>query len=93
MKNDDFRLTENPHNVVMESRQKCSVSGVLEVLSFDENEIVMETSRGTLTIGGENLNVEKLSLDIGELTLEGDVDALIYADDTKGKKGFWSKIF
>lgn len=93
MNNTEFRGADDVHNVILESRQRAGVSGVREVISFDENEVVMETNRGMLTISGENLHVEKLSLDIGELTLEGEIDAVVYADDQRQKGGFWSRIF
>jgi len=93
MNNTEFRSVGDVHTVVLEGRQKAGISGVREVVSFDENEVVMDTNRGMLTISGENLHVEKLSLDIGELSLEGEIDAVVYADDQRQKGGFWSRIF
>lgn len=70
-----------PHRVTLEERGTLSVSGVVEVERFDENEIIMSTSRGTLAVRGEELHIEKLSLDGGELRVEGRVDSLLYEDD------------
>ena len=54
----------------------------------------METPLGRLTVEGEGLHVEKLSLDVGELTLEGSIQSLAYSHDGKGKSGsFWSRVF
>ena len=89
----DYRAVEPPHSIILEGRQRASISGVTEVISFDENEIIMETNRGLLTIGGGALHVEKLSLDIGELVLEGVIDAVVYAEEKSHKGGFWSRIF
>lgn len=72
-----------PHHVMMEERSNLTVSGVSDVERFDENEIVMSTSRGTLVVTGENLHIEKLSLDGGDLKVEGDIDALTYEDDRR----------
>ena len=64
------------HHVILEGRESLSVSGVEEVESFDENTIVMRTCKGTLVVRGEDLHIEKLSLDGGDLKVEGSVDAL-----------------
>lgn len=90
---EDFRRGDITHNVILEGRERLSVSGVTEVVSFDENEVVMDTARGLLTVTGADLHVEKLSLDIGELSLEGVVDGLIYSDEQKQRGGFWSRFF
>ena len=82
-----YDLTGAPHHVMMEERSSLTVSGVSDVERFDENEIVMSTSRGTLVVTGENLHIEKLSLDGGDLKVEGDIDALTYEDDRREKGG------
>ena len=76
-----------PHRVTVEERSSLTVSGVSDVERFDEREIVMSTSRGTLVVTGENLHIEKLSLDGGDLKVEGDVDALTYEDDHRDRGG------
>ena len=85
---------EESHHIILEERQRLSVSGVEEVESFDENTIVMVTLRGTLVIRGENLHIEKLSLDGGDLKVEGDVDSLTYEDDRRaGGGGLFARLF
>lgn len=76
-----------PHHVMMEERSSLTVSGVSDVERFDENEIVMSTSRGNLVVTGENLHIEKLSLDGGDLKVEGDIDALTYEEDRRDRGG------
>ena len=78
---------EVAHHLILEDRERLSVSGVEEVESFDENTIVMHTSQGTLIIRGENLHIEKLSLDGGDLKVEGEIDSISYEDDQAGGKG------
>lgn len=90
---EDFRRGDIAHNIILEGRERLSISGVTEVVSFDEDEVVMETARGLLTVTGSDLHVEKLSLDIGELSLQGMVDGLIYADEQRQRSGFWSRFF
>lgn len=81
------------HSVVMEGRKKLSVSGVEEVESFDENTIVMSTSLGVLVVRGEDLHIEALSLEGGELKVEGDLDSLTYEEDGRREGGFFSRLF
>ena len=69
-----------PHRLTLDGRDKLTVSGVEDVERFDENEIVMNTTDGVLIVNGENLHIGKLSLDGGELHVDGRVDALSYED-------------
>jgi len=85
---------EAPHHVVLEERMHLSVSGVEEVESFDENTIVMYTTKGTLIVRGGDLHIEKLSLDGGDLKVEGDIDALAYEDNRSERGGgLFSRLF
>ena len=83
--------TENalqaPHQLQLDSRSRLHMTGVIEVESFDENTIVMYTSRGTLIVRGQGLHIEKLSLDGGDLKVEGDIDSLTYEDSGREKAG------
>ena len=81
------------HHVILEGRASLSVSGVEEVESFDENAIVMRTAQGTLVVRGEELHIEKLSLDGGALRVEGMVDSLTYEDDGGVRGGFLARLF
>ena len=76
-----------PHHLMMEERSSLTVSGVSDVERFDENEIVMSTSKGTLVVTGENLHIEKLSLDGGDRKVEGDIDALTYEASRRERSG------
>lgn len=76
-----------PHHVVIEERKSLTVSGVEDVERFDENTIVLSTTKGSMVVTGENLHIEKLSLDGGDLKVEGDVDAVTYEDDGGGGRG------
>ena len=76
------------HRLGMEQRRDCKLTGVVEVLSFDENTILMETVDGMLTIKGSNLHVSRLNLEKGEADVDGRVDSLAYSDkNTLAKKG------
>ncbi len=82
-----------PHNCILEDREKLSVSGVNEVGSFDEETIIALTDYGELTVKGEKLHITKLSLEIGELCIEGKIALLQYADVQKKSEGFFSRVF
>lgn len=73
-------------NLVLENREKLSISGVLDVLSFDDQVVVVETELGLLNIKGDNLRINKLSLDTSEVIVEGNVYSLNYSDKNPDKK-------
>jgi sporulation protein YabP len=77
----------------LEDRKKLSVSGVNEVGSFDEATIVSETDYGQLTVTGDNLHITKLSLEIGELCIEGNIAGLNYSETVRKSGSFLSRVF
>lgn len=83
-------------NLILENRGKLSISGVLDVLSFDDQVVILETELGLLTVKGENIRINKLSIDTSEVIVEGDISSLTYSDNKdsdKTKGNFMSKIF
>ena len=82
-------------NLILENRSKLSISGVLDVLSFDDQVVILETELGLLTVKGENIRINKLSIDTSEVIVEGDISSLAYSDKEaeKTKGSFMSKIF
>lgn len=82
-------------NLVLENRNKLSISGVLDVLSFDDQIVIVETDLGLLTVKGGNLRINKLSIDTSEVIIEGEIDSLTYSQKNIDKKGegLLSKIF
>ncbi len=96
--NIDERKTVNTgviQNLILENRGKLSISGVLDVLSFDDQVVIVETELGLLTIKGENLRINKLSIDTSEVIVEGDISYMAYSNKEmeKGKGSIISKIF
>ena len=81
--------------VILENREMLSISGVLDVLSFDDQIVILETELGLLTIKGDNLRINKLSLDTAEVIIDGEVYNIGYSEkDTNQKSGgFLGKIF
>ncbi|MEI3356279.1 MAG: sporulation protein YabP [Clostridia bacterium] len=83
-------------NLILENRGKLSISGVLDVLSFDDQIVIVETELGLLTVKGENLRINKLSIDTSEVIVEGDIASLVYSENKgtdKTKGSLISKIF
>ena len=82
-------------NLVLENREKLSISGVIDVLSFDDQIVILETELGMLTIKGDNIRINKLSIDTTEVVLEGEITSMSYTDKKKTKKDstFLGKIF
>ena len=82
-------------NLVIENRNKLSISGVKDVLSFDDQLVVMDTELGLLTCKGENLKITKLSIDTTEVIVEGQINNLSYSDHSKKEQegSLFSKIF
>lgn len=82
-------------NIILENRSKLSISGVLDVLSFDDQVVILETDLGLLTVKGENLRINKLSIDTSEVIVEGDISSLTYSDKDveKGGSSLFGKIF
>ncbi|MGN0993267.1 MAG: sporulation protein YabP [Bacilli bacterium] len=95
----DERKTMNTgviQNLILENRGKLSISGVLDVLSFDDQVVIVETELGLLTVKGENIRINKLSIDTSEVIVEGDIASLAYSENKnidKSKGSIISKIF
>lgn len=82
-----------PHRVVIEGRRSLTVSGVTDVERFDENSIALSTSGGAMVISGVDLHIEKLSLDGGDLKVEGEIDAVTYEEEpAAGRGGFFARL-
>ena len=85
-----FKLEEKQkiaaHKVTLTARNIALITGVLDVLSFDPNEVLLETELGMLMIRGEELHVNRLNLEKGEVDIDGRTDSLIYSERNMHKK-------
>ncbi|MBQ8780162.1 MAG: sporulation protein YabP [Oscillospiraceae bacterium] len=87
-------MSEAIHNIIIEGRKKLSVSGVTEVDRFDESIVILYTSMGELTVKGEELHVNDLSVKNGEMNIEGFISSVSYSDDTSDAPlSFIRKLF
>lgn len=87
------KALENPHKMTLDGRDRLTLTGVTEVESFDESMIVLETTRGTLVIRGEGLHLQLLSLDGGQVHVDGTVDSMTYEDSAREAGGFFARLF
>ena len=81
-----------PHKLTLSERKKLTMNGVTEVVSFEEDAVILKTALGTLVIQGRDLQVKTLSLDGGQVDVEGTVSALIY-EEPKRSGGALRRLF
>ena len=78
-----------PHKLTLNQRQQLSMTGVSEVVSFDDTAVVLQTNLGTLTIHGRDLQLKNLSLEGGQVAVDGTISALVYEEPRQG--GGWMR--
>ncbi|HHY23954.1 MAG TPA: sporulation protein YabP [Clostridiaceae bacterium] len=89
-------MKSKTQNLILENRQKLSVSGIIDVESFNDECVIVDTEMGILIVHGEDLHINKLNLDSSELSIEGDIISCEYSDrDSSRSKGFglFGKMF
>lgn len=81
-----------PHKLTLSDRSRLSVSGVQQVSSFDDRAVVLQTELGGLTVHGEQLQLKNLSLEGGQVAVEGQIAALIY-EEPRPERGWLGRLF
>ncbi len=89
----DEKRIKLPHNVIMEDRKTLSITGITDIDSFDEQTVVLFTDSGELLIKGFDMHINKIDVESGDLTLEGEIHSLIYSDNQPQEGGFFSRLF
>ncbi len=89
------RVSDRPHRVVIDSRHKLNITGVSDVDSFNENEIIIVTSCGAMTITGEDLHISRFNMEDGQLIVDGKLQSIDYSDHEEQRQGgkFFSRMF
>lgn len=86
------KALELPHKLTLDGRSRLNLTGVKEVESFDEGMVVLHTTRGTLVVRGDGLHLQMLSLDGGQVHVDGTVNSLTYEDSSQSGS-FFSRLF
>lgn len=84
------------HKLILQNRQVGNISGICDVVSFDENTIVLDTDMGLLTIKGKELHVSRLTLEKGEVDIEGTLDSMVYSSNEalrKSGESLFTRLF
>lgn len=94
MQFDDSQTVNVMQNVILENRKKLTLTGIKDVLSFDDEIIVLESELGLLNIKGRDLKVNKISVETGDVIIEGTIRMFEYSDkDIAPKQSLVSRIF
>lgn len=91
--NNDYAYAASAHHLELEGREKLVVSGVEDVERFDDTGIILSTSAGVLTVTGEGLHIGQLSLEGGELRVDGRIDSLSYDEPTRSGGSLLRRLF
>lgn len=81
-----------PHKLTLDQRNSLTMTGVTEVVSFDENAVIVNTELGRLTVQGQQLQLKTLSVEGGQIAVEGNIAALQY-EETRQKGGWVHRLF
>lgn len=82
------------HSISMENRKKLTITAVDDVVSFDEDKVIVDTAMGTMTVFGSDFRIHKLNVDDGQLMIEGTIDEIQYSENhKKDQKGFFARMF
>lgn len=88
-------MGENVHSVLISERKHIELCGVTDVISFDENSILLSTVCGKLEIEGAELHISVLNVKDSQIKIDGKINGLFYYDETEKseKKGLFSRVF
>ncbi len=82
-----------PHSITWKDRKQGSITGVTDVLSFDENTVILETQQGRITVKGKELHIGRLMLEQGEVDMDGTIDSIVYSGSGFSKESLVKRMF
>lgn len=80
------------HDLTIEGRKRVTMTGIKDVENFDDESIVAQSECGEITISGNNLKISRLSVDSGDMVVDGNINSVVYAE-AKSTGSFFSKVF
>ncbi len=90
---EEKRFNRGVHTIMMEDRRTLSITGINDIDSFDEETVAVFTDAGELIIRGMGLHINRIDVDAGELSLEGEIFSLEYSDNMSSRGSIWSRLF
>lgn len=83
------------HRVIMENRERLTITAVEDIESFDEEKVVVITEMGTMTVSGGDFRINRLNVDDGQIVIEGEIDEVEYSNMVKDDRGsgFFGRLF
>lgn len=81
-----------PHKLTLNERSQLTMTGVTEVVSFDDTAVVLQTALGTLEVHGQELKLKTLSVEGGQVAVDGHISALLY-EEPRASGSFWGRLF
>lgn len=89
----DQKSAKMPHSLIIENRKTLTATGVSNVEGFNGEAVVASTDLGNLTVRGSNLHIDKLNLETGDLTLDGEITSVAYTENRSSGGGAFSRLF
>lgn len=90
------KMSIRPHRLSLENRNSGTITGIREVVSFDENQVVLDTDMGLLTLKGKELHINRLTLEKGEVDLNGNIESIFYSSNEalrRSGESLFSRLF
>ncbi len=88
----DEKTIKFPHSLTLDERRNLDVTGVIDIGGYDEQTIIARTEQGELVVKGEGLHIIRMSVEMGELSVEGEIQSLQY-NNIKQQGGMFSRLF
>ncbi len=92
-KKNEPQNVKKPHSLILENRRTLTATGVSNVDSFDDETVVASTELGDMTVRGGKLHIDRLDLETGELTLDGEISSITYTENRSSGGGMFSRLF
>ncbi len=88
----DMKTQNSAHNLILENRQALTATGVAAIISYDSQDVILDTGMGILNIGGSNMHVSELSVQKGEVKITGDIEFIQYSKPKQEKGNFFKRL-